>query len=120
MATPASIHCPACDKPTRAYVELDPGRGPVRRCGNEGCNAGLPPERPAPPVLTLVPPVGAAAPAAPPPAAGTPLAWDDMVTGLRARRVVILARLEEARALQVELNRINQVIAVDDLPQAAE
>jgi hypothetical protein len=56
----------------------------------------------------------------PPPAAGTPLAWDDMVTGLRARRVVILARLEEARALQVELNRINQVIAVDDLPQAAE
>jgi hypothetical protein len=43
-----------------------------------------------------------------------------MVTGLRARRVVILARLEEARALQVELNRINQVIAVDDLPQAAE
>lgn len=124
MATPATVHCPACDKPTRAYSELDPGRGVVRRCGNDGCNAGLPPEGAsvvASPVLTLVKGGASAAPvASPAPAAGGPLAWDDMVAGLRARRVVILARLEEARTLQIELNRINQVLAVDDLPQAAE
>ena len=60
------------------------------------------------------------APPAPAPAAGGPLQWDDMVAGLRARRAVILARLEEARALQIELDRINRVLAVDELPQAAE
>lgn len=119
MATPAPVHCPACDKPTRAYVDLDPIRGAVRRCGNEGCNAGLPPEGAAP-VVTLATVHPIKAPPTPAPAAGGPLQWDDMVAGLRARRAIILARLEEARTLQIELDRINRVLAVDELPQAAE
>lgn len=123
MSTAPVLICPACDKPTRAYLELDPQRGPVRRCGNTGCNAGLPPERPAPaepPRLALVKPAPSTSLPAPiaaaPTAAAGPIAWDDMAAQLRDRRAWILAKIAEARALQPELDRIETFLALDASP----
>jgi hypothetical protein len=123
------IHCTACNRETRPYAELDPGRGMVRKCGHADCKAGLPAEdspaavaaislalavqgkraeREAPSVTVRDDRV-----VSPPAINGghsEPRSLDTMLADIRARLTHVRARLKELDALAAEERRLSRAL----------
>jgi hypothetical protein len=122
------IHCAACNRETRPYAELDPGRGMVRKCGHADCKAGLPAEdspaaiiaapslaivesKPVPVIeardyRTVMPVANGAHTSS----VAEPRSLDTMLADIRARLTHVRTRLKELDALAAEERRLSRAL----------